>query len=306
MLLHSRHNGKIFYVFIPLLLWGRIARAHFVSLLVFLALSFATLNVAIPNYFNMVKITGSAYHELRTVLAIMTHHNFYSKDRKHDIEIVETFTGEKWERIRALYPQNWFTISDFPNVIAKQTAQDGSPERGEFTKKFLSRLIVENMPIFLTARFFDFFHSIALDSSDYSASTNYFENPLQLQGNNLGPPGVFLFGVSVAAWSPFPHLTEEIKKIDGWSRQYDGLNSPSVLIWNLAVFYLLMLAVIFLERGTSSIGLYTLPTFIVSAGIFVIGAGESWRYFYYVYLVGLFIIPLYLAYRKQMRTEKRP
>jgi len=299
LLLHSRHNGKVFYLFLPLLLVGRISRKHFASLLVFLATCFATLNVVIPNYFGMVKITGSAYHELRTVLAIMTHHNFYSKDRKHDIEVVEKFTGESWDRIRSLYPAQWFTISDFPGVVSKQMVQDGAPERGEFTKKFLSRLIMENMPIFLTARFFDFFHSIGLDSSDYSANTNYFENPLQLQGNNLGPPGVFLYGVSTAAWTPFPELTAEIKKIDSWSREYDGLKSPSVLVWNLAIFYLLMLAVIFLEKGTSAIGLSTLPTFIVSAGIFVIGAGESWRYFYYVYLVGLFIVPMYLAYRKE-------
>ncbi len=109
------------------------------------------------------------------------------------------------------------------------------------------------------------------------------------------------YGVSIRAVAKWPALTALADKLNNWCRQYNGLRSPSVLVWNLVVFYGLFLLVIFFERGLSAISLYTLPSLAASAGVFLLGAGESWRYFYYVYLTGIFVIPLWLAYRAKLK-----
>lgn len=305
LLLHSRHNGAIFFVGLPLVFFRRISRRAYAGLLAILVCSFVFVGKVIPHTFNIPKTHGSAYHELKTILSIMTHFNYYSETRAEDIKAVEAFVGTDWATINSLFPKQWFAINNHPEVTRHQFAfREDDPTN--IKRSFLFRLMLQNLPIFLSTRTFEFLHSIGLDCSAFDDRTQYYEDPLQLQGSNLSPPGNMIFNVPLEAESKLPaSLTKMIVAVDGWSRKYHGPLSPSFLVWNLAVYLLLFVAILYVERGSSAISVFTLPSLIAAFGVFLAGPGESWRYFYYIYLCGLIAVPLWLEYRKSIIASGR-
>ncbi len=303
LLLHSRHNGQIFYLFLPLLFFRSLSKKHFIHLLAILVISFVLVKKVVPTTFQIKAPAGSAYHELKTILSIMTHFNYYSKTRTEDKAVVTNFVEDSWENIEKNFPKKWFSINDKPAVVRHQFSHKPD-DPTNLKKSFIVRLILENIPIFLSARTFELLHSIGLDSSFYDARTDFYEDPLQFQGNNLNPPGNMIFNISIKADSKLPNgLKKIIDKLDGWSRTYDGIFSPSFIIWNLAVYMVFFLFIAFKEQGTSSISLFTLPSWISLVGIFLLGPGESWRYFYYFYLCGIVSVPLYFDYLKNRKSH---
>lgn len=299
-LCHFRQNGLMFYALAPLLLWSRIRKTDFFALCVFLTASFFAITVVIPRVCRIAKTNGAPIFQLRAALALTTHYNFYSRDRQEDFHAIEAATGLGWDKIMSLYPRHWFPLWDSTRMVKEglQFAPSGG-ETEDYNKRFLLRLINGNLPIFMASRTYEFFHAIGVDQSVSDFTTDYYENPLQLHGNNLHPPGKFMYGVAVPSRSRCLWLTKMLDCCDGWSRRFDGLLSPQVLTWNLLVFLSVFIAILFYESGRSAIGLFILPNLAAAGGVFVVGAGESWRYFYYLYLSGIFVIPLYLAYRKE-------
>lgn len=297
LLLHSRHNGVAFYVGAPLLLVTRIPRRQFLGLLVMLVGIFVGVNKIVPAMLNIPSISGSAFHELRTVLPIMTHYNYYSKTPDEDRKVVERFVGTDWKSINAAFPRDFFSINNLPNVLRHQF-QHRDDDPTNWPPGFIRRLVLENLPIFLSVRTFEFLHSIGLDCSMYDERTAFYQDPLQFQGTNLKAPGKMMYSVAIPAGPKLPKsMVDRIEAIDAWSRIYDGPLSPSVMIWNLAGYLAIFFAIMFIERGGSAISLFFLPSFGTAAAVFVAGPGESWRYFYYMYLCGIVTVPLYMEYR---------
>ena len=303
VLCHFRHNGIIFYGIIPLLAIGRISSTDMKRLGITLAVVFVSFNYLFPYLLNIRRTTASPQQEYRTALAIMTHFNYYSKDRQSDKRIIEEATKMSWAEITSLYPRNWFDAWDKSEIQRKQFLP-GNGHTDEYTKAFVARLAMENIPIVLASRTYEFLHSIGIDQSAYDATTDYYQNPLQLHGSNLVPPGRLLFKVPIESSPISSGLRETMMDIAQWSMKYDGLLSRQVLIWNLAVFLVVFCAIIFFEGGLSAIGLFTLPSLASAGAVFLAGAGESWRYFYYVYLAGVVVVPLYVCYWRNIRNRR--
>jgi hypothetical protein len=297
-----RHNGLIFYGLIPVLAWSRLERGDYIKLLATVGTVFMTFNYVIPAVVGIKKTSASPQQEYRTVLAIMTHFNYYSKDRANDRRIIEEATKMSWGEISSLYPKNWFDAWD-KSDIQKRQFFPGNGHTEEYTKDFVGKLAMNNLPIVLGSRTYEFLHSIGIDQSAYDQTTDYYQNPLQLFGTNLQPPGAMRFKVSIESSPPFEWIRGKLLPLAQWSMHYDGLFSRQVLIWNLLVFLMLFVGLIFLEGGLSPIGLFTLPSLASTTAVFLAGAGESWRYFYYVYLCGIVVIPLYLCVLKNMRRS---
>lgn len=301
---YFRQNGIIFLGLIPILTLTRLKSSHYLALCLSLLFSFVLIKKIIPSHFDIKSVNGSPYHQLRTALAITTHYNFYSNNRSRDIKIIENATKLKWDKIIELYPQSWFILWDSSAFVkeAKQWQPSGG-ETNRYNKSFILKLILQNLPIFVAARTYDFFHSIGLDDSNYGPKTNYFENPLQLHGSNLAPPGKSMYGVAIKSAPISEYLNKKLELINAYSRQYTGLFSPQVLIWNLAIYFIIYFVIIFFEKGITPTSIFILPSLISAAAIFVAGAGESWRYLYYVYLTGVLVLPLYLAAKRAERIE---
>jgi hypothetical protein len=285
----------IFYVLLPLLLLGRLQRRDFMVFVIFLVSTYGIVNRFIPAALEMVKTRGSPYHQLKTSLTVMTHYNYFSEDRKRDIAIIENATGLSWEKINELFPARWFTLWDASLIQKKQFGSDqGNTE--EYNGAFVRRLISENLPIVMGNRLYEFLHSAGVDASTSDARNGFYENPLQLSGSALHPPGLYRFGIAVESKPKSDTLHDWLGRYATTS--FAGLLSSQVIVWNTVVFLGLFLAVIFFEGGLSAIGLFTLPSLASAFAIGLVGAGESWRYLYYVYLTGIFVIPLYISYRK--------
>jgi hypothetical protein len=300
---HFRHNGMIFYPLIPILFFGRVSWPDYRKLLGTLAVVFLVFNYGFPALLGIRRTSASPQQEYRTALAIMTHHNYYSKDRKNDQRIMEEATKLSWEKITSLYPRNWFDAWDLSDIQKRQFLE-GSGHTEEYNQKFIARLVLTNLPIFLSSRTWEFFHSIGIDQSKYDETTDFYQNPLQLHGTNLAPPGSYRFKVAVESHAPSLWLRERMEQLGQWSMVYDGLSSRQVVIWNLLIYFGIFTFILIFERGLSSIGLFTLPSMLSAGAVFASGAGESWRYFYYVYLTGIMVIPLYWCFLLERRASK--
>ena len=300
---HFRHNGMIFYPLIPLLFLGRVSWPDYRKLSGTLAVVFVVFNYGLPALLGISRTSASPQQEYRTALSIMTHHNFYSKDRKNDQRILEEATKLSWEKINSLYPRNWFDAWDLSDIQKRQFLK-GNGHTEEYNQKFIARLVLTNLPIFLSSRTWEFFHSIGIDQSKYDETTDFYQNPLQLHGTNLSPPGSYRFKVAVESHARSTWLRERMEKLSQWSMVYDGLFSRQVAIWNLLVYFGLFAIILIVERGFSSIGLFTLPSMLSAGAVFASGAGESWRYFYYVYLTGIMVVPLYWCFLVNRRAGR--
>jgi hypothetical protein len=289
-----RHNGLVFYGLLPLLFLGSVRWRDWLGLCGLLLASYLSLNLLIPRVADIQMTKGSAYHEVRTALAIMTHPNFYSEDRVQDYQRMSRYLGMEWQEVADVFASNWYYIND-KGVAQHQYKPDIGYTSDGFNKAFLGRLVIQNIPIFLSSRTFGFFHSMALDSPHSDARNGFYYNPMQLTGSNLGPPGNMVFNHSLRAKRPWSWLSQQIQAVEAWGKRYNGFWSPQVLVWNLLLPLMLFLAVFLLERLWSPVVLFILPSTVVAGVMFVVGAGESWRYLYCLYLSALPLIPLYCA-----------
>jgi hypothetical protein len=302
LLCHSRHNGAVFYLLTPLLLFGRVRWRDYTKLVLLCVALFLAGYQVLPRVLGVAGAPGSPYHEVRTALAIMTHPTFFSSTREEDRATMERYLGMPWSEIEQLYPQHWFTIND--RGVARHQYSPTLGYDAQYNKAFLFRIVTDNLPIFLSARTFDFLHSISIDSSHSDHRNGFFEDPHQLTGSNLAPPGNVVFNVALEASAPVPWIRARLHELDRWARQYDGLVSPQVIIWSLALPLVAFFAILFFERGLSAISLFILPGLAAAGVVFLMGAGESWRYFYFLYLQWLVVLPLYWAYKRDVSGRR--
>ncbi len=300
LLCSVRHNGFPFFIVGPFLLYFAVSRSTWIKLLTIFVSSYIVFHLIIPKSFNIQKVGGSGYHLCRSVLQIMTHPNFYSEDREADFRIMEQVTGRKWADIKSMYPARWYDLWD-STLLSKSQWNKDRGETEAYNQKFFIRLILENLPIFLTERTYDLLHSFGLDDSHYGPKTGYFTNPLQLHGSNLGPPGNFVYGIGLSSKPKSSWLFEILDPLVLWSKKFSGLFSPAVIIWNLLLPSLLLFFILFISKGFSPISLFVLVNLAAAGVMFLLGAGESWRYFYYLYLSSILVLPLYFV---QLHIEK--
>jgi hypothetical protein len=301
---HMRHNGIIYYGIVPVLLvWG-LAWRDLLRLSIFMISMFVIVCVVVPRVAEIKKTSGSPYHEVRTALSIMTHYNFYSENREDDYKRMERYLGLSWQEIKSLYPHDWFAIND-RGVAQHQYKPDLGYSADSFNKEFLMRLIVTNLPIFFSARVFDFLHSISIDSSHSDVRNGYFQNPCQLTGSNLWPPGNMVFNHALSATRPMPPVSNFVEKVDKYARTYGGLFSPQVLVWNLSLPLVVFCVIVAIERIYGPIVVFLMPHLAGALGVFMLGAGESWRYFYYLYLAWIVVIPLYILQLRCLVSESK-
>ncbi len=297
-----RKNGLVYYGVFPLLAIGTLNLKNYLKMLGVLVLVMVSVHIIGVRLLDVTKTNGSPYHQMHTTLGMMTHYNFYSENRARDFKIMEDATGLKWEEITQLFPAHWYVLWDKTLVNHNQWTPSGG-ETNDYNKKFIFRLMNENLPIFIAHKTYGFFHSMGIDAPFSTEKNNFYEDPLQLQGSGVNPPGRYQWGATVHAQSYLPGLRVELEKIRDWSFQFAGLASPMVFIWNLLFVLGLFLLVIFFDKGTSPVGRLVTLHLASAASVFVAGAGESWRYFYDIYLTGIILIPLYICY---LKNKPRP
>jgi len=297
-LCNLRHNAVLFYVLIPLLFYSAITRYDFIKISMICTICFLVTQLVIPAMFGIQKTKGSPYHQMRTSVLLATHYNFFSDNRTRDMRIIEDAARIPWQKINELFPNKWFILWDSCEPKRRQW----QPERGdtrEYNAAFVARLISQNIPAFVASRTYEFCHSLGIDTSFSDERNAFYENPLQLHGTNLAPPGKYLFDVVIHAKRKVPAwLGDALDGYANWSRIFDSIVSPQVIVWNLVIFVFLFIVILIVSPGFSSIQFFIYPSACAALTIFLVGAGESWRYFYYIYLAGLVVVPLYLSYLK--------
>lgn len=294
-LIHLRHNGIFLALFILPFCYKIFNFRSFVKLLATCLVSFFIVFILLPSILS-IKITKSApLFQFNTAIQIMTHPSYYSEDHEKDKQIIEHASGLEWDYIKSNYPQNFFQIWDNSKFV-KDGLQfaEGSGDTPEYNKKFLIRLVSENVPIYLSNKSFEFFHSIGIDQSKSDYTNNFYQDPLQLFGSLLHPPGYFKWGISIEAPIISFHLRKFLSRIAHLSTNYSGFFSAQVVIWSLVIPFSLMLFFLLREKWNSPICFYIYPCFLIAFNVFIVGSGQSWRYFYYIYICSIFIIPLYL------------
>lgn len=293
VLFSFRQNGIIFYLVLPVWAWYRLAPRIRRPFLILCGSIFLSLNFLIPAFSGIERTSGSPMHEVRSVLAIMTNPDFFSTDRKRDIEIVEEATGLKYDFLVANFPHHWFQIWDSSRTMQLQFSQTkGYTER--YTKGFVLRLMIQNPGILLTFRFRDFFRTIGIETSESSEKNGFAEYPTVLHGTNLGEPGKMMYQVLVKAKLPSKFVHEIMRTYENWSREYDGLFSRSVFLWGLPLALVVLLICLLRDGWSSQLGLATLPHIASSLVIFLIGSESCWRYYYSIYVAFFILAPLLL------------
>ena len=304
-LLHMRHNGILLGIMAPILLMHFFNFKSKIKILKYFLLTILCLFIVLPKILNIKMTSGAPLYELKTALQIMNHFNFYSKDRERDIKIVEDASGLNWGQIKESFPEKYFTKVWDQSKFVTQGLQflEGGGYTEQYNKKFLLRIVSDNLPIYFGEKTFELFHSIGLDSSTYDKYTNFYEDPLQLLGSNLAPPGRFLYGVSVESKPPSIELYQLMARLDNFSRSYNGIISIQTIVWNLLMYILIAIVLLIKEPGSSPINFYIYPSILSAIMVFLPGAGESWRYFYNIYLCGIFLIPIYLVQIKNIKVN---
>ena len=304
-LLHMRHNGILLGIMAPILLINFFNLKSKIKILKYFLLTILCLFIVLPKILNIKMTSGAPLYEFKTALQVMNHFNFYSKDRERDIKIIEEASGLNWEQIKESFPEKYFTKIWDQSKFVTQGLQffEGGGYTEQYNKKFLLRIVSDNLPIYFGEKTFELFHSIGLDSSTYDKYTNFYEDPLQLLGSNLAPPGRFLYGVSVESKPPSIELYQLMARLDNFSRSYNGIISIQTIVWNLLMYILIAIVLLIKEPGSSPINFYIYPSILSAIMVFLPGAGESWRYFYNIYLCGIFLIPIYLVQIKNIKVN---
>lgn len=299
-LLHLRHNGLFLAVFIIPFCYIIFDLKSFYKIFSTFIISFLMVFFILPFILN-VKVTKSApLFQFVTSIQIMSHPNYFSKNQNFDKIIIENASGLNWEYIKKNYPHNFYEIWDNTKFVKEglQFSENGG-DTDNYNKKFLLRLIIDNIPIYISYKTFEFFHSIGIDQSRSDATINFFQDPLQLYGSNLSPPGHYQWGVSIEA----PIVSNSVKslfsKIGELSTQYSGFFSLQLIIWSLLIPFLVIFIILWLNKYNKPICFFIYPSLLIAFNVFIVGSGQSWRYFYYIYLCSLFLIPLYFVEKNE-------
>lgn len=295
-LLHLRHNGIILAIFIIPFCYKILNLKSFYKLLIAFVSSIILVFLLLPNILNVKMTKGAPLFQFVTVVQIMTHPNYFSLNQNKDISIIEEASGLKWGFIKNNYPHNFFEIWDSTKFVREGTQfTDGGGNTNEYNKIFLFRLILDNLPIYISSKSYEFLHSIGLDQSRSDATNNFFQDPLQLYGSHLRPPGNYQWGVSIDVPVLSQRLRSIFDRIGVQSTNYRGFISTQLFTWSLLPPFFLFFYFLWTKKYNEPICIYLYPSILIAFSVFIVGSGQSWRYFYYVYLCSLFLVPLYLA-----------
>lgn len=285
-----RHNGIIYtplFLLIFFVIFDRRISRNISTLFILL---FLVIKVVIPKTLDISKPTGAPYQQMRLTLAIMTHPAFYSPTRDEDIAIIEGATKHSWNTIKANYPHRWFWLWDNSEVCKNQWNTNGG-QTEEYNTAFLGKLIYYNLPIYLTEQTFGFLHSIGLDYPKSDRNNGFYENPMQTFGSNLSVPGKEFWGLVVHRSPISLKLSSVGESLVTWSTKFNGPISPLFFVWGLTLPFVGILAILFFSKPGEPIVIYLLFHLVSPLFVFFIGAGESWRYFYNIYLCLILLVP---------------
>lgn len=295
-----RHNGIIYLPFLPILFFVLFDKTSFRKAALCLLLFFGLFKVVLPKTLDIKKPAGAPYQQMKLTLAIMTHPAFFSPTRDEDIKVIEDATKHSFETLKNNYPQRWFWLWDNSEVARNQWSATGG-QTESYNSAFLVKLIYYNLPIFLAEQTYGFFHSIGIDYNQCDKYNGFYEDPLQIFGTNLADPGRHMWGLVVRSNSPFPEFKTKVNQLITWSTTFNGMLSPMFFIWGLLIVFILLFLILFLENPFSPISLYVTCHLLSAAFVFMIGAGESWRYFYNIYLSSILLLPFWFLSRNSNR-----
>ncbi|MCP4050508.1 MAG: hypothetical protein GY730_07380 [bacterium] len=249
-----------------------------------------------------VKRFFSLSWELNPIAAIMSNDWYLSEDYEDDKKIIEKLI--KIEDLKQKY--NPRTALSLCSAIYKPISEENehtrlniyhsfstmkkplSDEDLEKIHKMYYRLILANFSIFLSERAIIFFSALGPNAIMLHQNSlehrhtieNIFENP---EWRRL-------------AYSPkSAGLEKIIKKIIIKAYTYNGFTRGRFIVWNAYIPFILLLCALILYKWVPLSAIYSFVIMVQVPFLFIFFPESDFRYIYFIYSGGFFIIPLLLA-----------
>ncbi|MCX6355926.1 MAG: hypothetical protein NTZ78_13640 [Candidatus Aureabacteria bacterium] len=296
-----RHNGIINIVVIPFLLiiaglmpWRTFLRFALLSCALFFLLFYLVPHsIHISNRYNpRIQVYASITSPLASIFSGKW---YYSDDYKGDREIIERWMS--LEEIRNRYDPAHDLFSGY---IEEKFQRLPDQDKDRIIALFRSRLL-PNLPQFMAARVHMFFVAFGLGESLCLNGNELKDIPVGgLWGNPKSP---FVCFFSYAPKSAALNLFQESLLRE--TTMYKGLRGGIFVYWNLFFPLLLMLAAFWLYRWIPATALFAFFILCQVGFLFLILNESEFRYFYFLYLAGFFVLPLALCeVRLRSRTPR--
>ncbi|MBM2816006.1 MAG: hypothetical protein HW421_2768 [Ignavibacteria bacterium] len=282
-----RHNGIIFLVVIPtLILMFRLLNKR--NLVQFFGISFTLYiifklltPVMSPN--NQVFEYFDALRKHYPLMSIYSSKTYYSPERPKDWEhlnhwmkldeIKEHYTPLNQSDEGAFASQRWFALSDSDKAYLSylfyaRSAQNVHTVTGELLIKFMGTM-------------------------GFSNNIYLFSNSLK-DDKALQPwRPIETYGIKFAPKSET--LQQKEDKILAETMDFTGEVPNSMIYFNVFPFFVLLLIVFFLYKWFPSSAMYSFLILYNLPFLFLTLVTIEWRFMYFIYLAGIFILPLVIA-----------
>ncbi|MCP4349670.1 MAG: hypothetical protein GY795_29675 [Desulfobacterales bacterium] len=303
-----RHNGIIYLAFIPLLLLA--LRLMPLKTWAYFILSAFILFVAVKTTTTFLDKSRPGEAKkfftfscgLNPIAAILSKDWYLSEDHNKDREIIEKLV--KIEDLKKSY--NPRTALSACSTVYMPISEENEEKRLKLYYSFSTqknplskedsdkiqamyyRIALANLPVFLADRTLMFFSALG-------------PNAIMLHGNSLEYRSVIENvyknpGLRKLAYSPKSGFLEKIiKKVIGSAHTYNGLTGQRFIMWNAYLPFILFLTVLFLYKWVPLSALYSCVIMLQVPFLFILLPESDFRYTYFIYSGGFFIIPLVWA-----------
>ena len=303
-----RHNGLIYVVFIPLMLFA--ARLMPLKKLAYFILTTLFLLTAVKGTAHLIdrsdpedrKNFFSLTWELNPIAAILSQDWYLSKNHEDDKDTIEKLI--KIESLEKKYnPRTALTIcSDIYAPISEENEDKRlnmyylfpslkkplSDKELEKIHNLYYQLILANGSIFLSDRVLMFFSALGPNAIALHASL--LEHRHLIKNIYKNPEWYRL------AYAPKSGYIEKIiKKIITKAYAYNGFTKGRFIVWNAYIPFIFLLCVLMLYKWVPLSALYSFVIMIQVPFLFILLPESDFRYIYFIYLGGFFIIPLVLT-----------
>jgi|GEM_PF-2605834 len=293
-----RHGGGvcIFLVIICLVIsrifeWKTTARISVICAVVYLmftqilpmALRENSESLPFYNAYTMLNPMGALYIN-----------GYYTPTRTEDIQALKKFIPSE-DNLKAYFPCYVYPIAN------KGTQSDIGSNDADRIVKTVFKAALLNPGIFLADRIAIFFSSLNEMRIGIYALT--YSNILRTSDLSVSyPESINIQYLQIPAI--MPRLAEMQEKLIAASHRVSTLFCEKHIIWNATGQFFLLIGVLLLGRWLPASALYSLFVLSFSAVTFLTICVNQFRYIYYIYVGGLFILPMVLAEIIQIRRLK--
>jgi hypothetical protein len=297
-----RHNGIVYLVTLPLiiLIVGLMPKKRFIQFVLLSSIIYCMFQYVVPVALEVHKKTDYARLKFGTFgspfIALFAGKGYYSDNYEGDAQIMEKLAtlGE----LRNVYdPGNGDNPLD--PLYARFKRLSGE-DKDKILALFYKRAI-PNLPIIMADRVHVFL--AALGFKPTLGAYNALASRESWWANDPGFSPLFRFTYSPKCLA----LSKCQLRLLNESAVYRGVRSGSFIYWNAFVPLLLISATFILYKWLPLSAMYSLVVLIQSVFILILIPIPEFKYVYFIYLCGIFVVPLVmLEVRCRSRGARKP